>query len=165
MATTRDIMTMTLAIVGVAAIAERGAIAAATQVSNNIDSKIGTPSVNLNRSTEGIVIVSLPISITNNNSFSIKIDNFKGRVFYGDTYLSDLNIGRPLLLEANKHTKLTLTFAADINRAMTDVVSNFINDGLSTLLGRLYLKGELEVFSGSFFGSLRIPVDTTIPIV
>ncbi|MGH1338290.1 MAG: hypothetical protein ACRBFS_19355 [Aureispira sp.] len=165
MADLKDLVVGSLALVGVMAVAERGAYAVGEEIGNNIDYQVNKPIVNLNRSLEGIVLVTLPVGITNDNSFSIQIDKFQGKIFYGQTYLSDILINQPLSLGANKYTKVKLLFEADINEAMTSVAGNYINTGTTSLLNSLYLKGVLQILSTSFSGSLSIPIELPIPII
>lgn len=165
MAKVKQILTTGLAVVGIAAIAERGAYKVANDIAKNIDYRVDRPSTNLDDALNGKVFVKVPIGITNNNSFSIKIDGFIGKIFYGETYLSSLSIKDPLTLTAHKHIKSNLGFEVDINKFMTSAASNYIQNGLTVLLGRLYLKGEIKILSNSIVGSLAIPIDVPIPIV
>lgn len=164
MANVKNIIVGALAIVGATSIAERGAYAGGQAIANNIEYKVSKPSVDLNRSLEGIIIVTLPIGITNNNSFAITIDSFLGQIFYGEVYLSDIEIREPLTLNPEKYTKIHLTFAVDLNEALTDATGSFIHTGFTTLLNRLYLKGNIQILSGTFSGGVYVPIEMPIPI-
>lgn len=164
MAKAKDLIIGTLALTGGLSIGKSAIEYGLTRTINNINYTLGRAKVGLAKIGQGIIGITLPVFILNGNEFDIEIDKFLGDVAYGTVPLAGILIPDKFVLVSGESIALDLFFEVSIPNTVQGVF-NAGQNGSSSILNPIYLKGELFVLGGSLFGQVQIPIETTIPLV
>lgn len=165
MAESKDLILGGLALVGGVSLGKAAIAHGAALTINNISHSVGKPKVSLANIATGKVDITVPVYVLNSNSFSITIDKFLGNVAYGAIPLGVVEIPDQFTLVSGENIALDLFFSVDISNTIAGVFNSVMNGGFSAILDKIYLKGDLYILGGTFFGQVKIPIETTIPIV
>lgn len=165
MAKAKDILIGGLALAGGVTLAKGAIEYGLNRTIKNITYTLGRATVSLARIGSGIVEIKLPVFILNENEFSIKIDKFLGAVAYGSVPLGDILIPDEFTLISGESIAINLFFDVNISSTVQGVFLSAQNGGFGAVLDKIYLKGDLFVLGGSFFGQVKIPIETTIKII
>lgn len=164
---TKDIIVGTLAVVGGVYLAKTGIGYAVNKIINNISYVLGKPSVSLHNIANGNITITLPVTILNSNLFTIKIDGFFGDVAYGLVPLGNISVPGGLNLLPNEAILVELEFTVNLQNTINGVFNAAYTSGFGALLDKIYLVGEIVVFSSgnSYLGEISIPIETSISII
>jgi len=165
MADTKNLIIGGLALFGGVTIAKEAVELGVNRTINNINYTLGRANVSLVDIGNGNIDIALPVFILNENEFSIKIDKFLGNVAYGTVPLGLIEIPDEFTLISGESIALNLFFKVDISDTVQGVFRAGQNGGFGALLEKIYLKGELFILGGSFFGQVSIPIESTISII
>ncbi len=164
---TKDIVVGTLAVVGGVYLAKTGIEYAVNKIIDNISYVLGKPVVSLTDIAHGNITVTLPVTILNSNVFTIKIDGFFGDVAYGSVPLGNISVPGGLNLLPGEAILVELVFTVNLENTINGVFNAAYTGGFGALLDKIYLVGEIIVFStgNSFLGEISIPIETSISII
>lgn len=167
MANTKDIVIGGLALVGGVYLAKTGIEYAVNKIINNISYVLGRPSVSLEDIQHGNITVILPVTILNQNPFTILLDGFYGNVAYGAVPLGLISVPNQLNLVSGEAVLVELVFTVNLQNTINGVFNAAYTGGFGALLDKIYLVGEIIVFNtgNSFLGEISIPIETAISII
>lgn len=162
---TKDLIIGGFALVGGVKIAKEAVEFGVNRTINNINYALGRANVSLADIGNGNIEITLPVFILNENEFSIEIDSFFGNVAYGTVPLGLIEIPEKFTLITGESIALNLFFKVNISNTVQGVFQAGQNGGFGALLEKIYLKGELFILGGSFFGQVKIPIESEISII
>src|SRR5574343_449534 len=126
---------------------------------SRVDWELGRPLFDWSQMMFTRLIITLPITITNNNPIRLTVTSVVGEIWYGSTKLSDVNIPSPLALDPGVQRILNLRMEVQIPNLLNDVLVNIQQNGTyTTLVNRLIFKGLIKT------NIINVPLETTIPI-
>ncbi len=153
-----------LAIFGAITIAQAAGEAALNGFIEGIEYTTGKAKTSLADIGNGNVSIEVPVTILNTNAFGVSIDKFIGAVYYGAVYLSAVHIPSSFRLIPNEAVEIKLKFIVNINKTVQGVFGAASN-GLSSVLEKITLKGNIYVLGGSMIGQVKVPIETAIDIL
>lgn len=131
-------------------------------ISKKINISFGQPSFNYSflLSANPFLRVNWPLIVNNQNKAGLTINDFSGKLYYGNVYLSDINLPLPSVIPASGTGTLYLEFDVYATQLITDLIQNITNQGAyNTILNQLRVKGYLSTNLGA------VPINQPISLV
>lgn len=124
---------------------------------NNIDYQIGRPSLDFATAPVGSVRVRLPLTITNSNPVTVRLQDVRGTVSYGNILLANVDLGLGGVLATGQVQTFTLLLDIPAGQVINDIVRSFQQQGTySTLINVLIFRGTI------YTNLVNIPITTNI---
>jgi len=161
----KDSGTNLLAITGAVSIAGVVGYSMVNKLINNVSVDVGNPSIDNTPFLNGYLRTKVPVTITNNNLFSIGISSFYGKVNFGIVQLANVSVPFGFSIPAGTTRLISVDMDIPITEVLNDI-SLLIIDGsvFDAVLNKIELNGNILIKGR--FAKANIPLNNiSIPIV
>lgn len=125
----------------------------------NISYTIGRVRVNWAASSNGRIVVDVPIQLQNSNAFGVTVQAVTGKVHYGTTEIAQVNLPLAVTIMPNDIANFTVQISFNSAQIFNDITNSIQTNGaMAALVNPIHFQGIVRT------NAISIPIDTNIPI-